>query len=59
MKYYYDKLKINFKRNFNHERIKKYGFKLAIYNFLNFLMHRNDSNLQHRIINICIKIIMN
>ena len=50
IKYYIDKIKKAFRRIFNISRIKKYGFKLAIYDILIFFMHRNNSKFEHMLI---------
>jgi hypothetical protein len=48
--YYAKKVKTRFLSIFSIKRIKKFGVKMAILDFLIFLMHRNNSNIEHWLI---------
>lgn len=50
VRYYLKKLKTNINKCFSYERIKKYGIKISVLDFLIFLMHRNNSNFEHWLI---------
>ena len=50
VKYYLKKIKENLNKIFSIKRIKRYGFNMAVIDFLIFLMHRNNSNLEHWLI---------
>ena len=50
IKYYFVKLNENIRKNFSYKRVKEYGFRMAFLDFLIFLMHRNDTRLEHWLI---------
>lgn len=47
---YIKRLEVRINKIFSKDRIKKYGIKFAILDFFIFLMHRNNSNLEHWLI---------
>ena len=50
IKYYCQKFIYRIFKIFSWNRIKKYGIHFAILDFLIFLMHRNNSKLEHLLI---------
>ena len=50
VKHYLRKFSKRIRKIFSNDRVKKYGIKLALLDFLIFLMHRKGSKLEHWLI---------
>ena len=50
MKGIVDKIYGRLNRIFSKDRIEKFGIKLSLFDFFIFLMHRNNSRLEHFLI---------